>query len=400
MKQKTFYSILSTFSENPQRAKEGLSDKRLTSLEKMILLGYLDLRDNKNTEVIQNLLKTPNDAPDFVLAQKKLLLSFAYMNLTHYEESLKYLLEVLPYFSLGRMDYFEFITKINLFINYLNTSNLSEMTSTIKSLEEMTLVNNKSKIRLLMCQFFFYNFKNDDEKIQNTLNSIDQFKDVMLESDIVAHSINVFRYYITKDNFGMASKVIDELVNHRKFRIKQDFNYLKKLFEHYTQNKPLYFSENDFNESPVIYWEMRVIQKLEEMDIESAKSYWQKLHQSNPDLYGPHFNFIGEKCIFSLCLNKHLTRIEQSNVLIKKIPDENNSTNHLEKLFHLFKNSTAPISKEFIYQQLWGEKPDTKADLIKLSNTIARFKQKYGYNLKTRKGCYFIDESDLSKKAS
>lgn len=37
MEQKTFHKILLDFSLHPQKAKEGMNDKRLTQLEKNIL---------------------------------------------------------------------------------------------------------------------------------------------------------------------------------------------------------------------------------------------------------------------------------------------------------------------------------------------------------------------------
>ncbi len=382
MKQKTFHDVLSTFSENVEAAKDALNDKRLTQFEKTIIEGYLNLRDNKNLEVIHTMESYQGECSNFVLAQKHLLLALAYNNLNQFTKAEELLLRVLPSFEMS-FPYFEFMTRVNLFINYLNTQQISKMYDCLKQLEMIPNLTIRAQIRLCMCQFFYNSAVQEDLAAGESLQKINSFKDQMTESDWMAHLINVFSFAMKTEDMEKGEEVLNEIIKHRKYRTKENFKFMKTLFFHLTENKPIYITDDDFVATPFLYYQIKLIQKLEGMELGDAKFFWGKLQNMFPEQYLDHFQYRGPKCLFSLCLHKHQSK------LLKPMKIEETGS-HLEKLDVIFKSHPGPYSKDELFEALWGRKPVDKSDYVRLSNTLARFKAKSQITIKTRKGCYHV----------
>lgn len=84
-KEKTFLFALSLISSDPEKAKNHLEDKRLTSAEKIVLRSYFLLRNNKMEEVIKELNGLTGKMSEVVESQRQLLLGLAHNNLCDYK---------------------------------------------------------------------------------------------------------------------------------------------------------------------------------------------------------------------------------------------------------------------------------------------------------------------------
>lgn len=136
MEQKTFHAILLRFTSHPEKAKDGLKDKRLTKAEKDILQGYLLIRDNKNSEVIKLFSSHTTNPSDYVEAQKNLLLGIAYNNLSQFALSLQYYEAAAQSFNHEFTDHFYFMTRINLYWAYYNLKDKEKMKEEISEIEK------------------------------------------------------------------------------------------------------------------------------------------------------------------------------------------------------------------------------------------------------------------------
>jgi tetratricopeptide (TPR) repeat protein len=392
LKQKHFAFVLSQFSLDPNKAKAALTDKRLTAMEKIIVECYFLHRDKKNTEVISLLNKTSLDAPDFVLAQRNLILGLSYCNIDRYYDSELHLMDALAYFKKEGLTYFEFVTRSNLFILYLNSGADLNMQKILKDIQNLPLEEPRVLVRRMLLEFFYYNFIKDFDSAETVLNKISGMRDCLTDSDYPPFLTNKFDFFVKREDFEKAALVLEEMKDFRKYNMKENFSYCKYLLEHVLKNSPIYFYEKTFDNHPTLFNQLKVIQKLEERNFSEATLFWRKLQTMHPHLYLDNFVYKGEKSLFSVCLGKHVSQCLQID---KKLPTIEGD--HLEKLAKFFHETKEPIPKDDLYLLVWGERPTSKADYVRLSNTIGRLRKKYGLVIKSRKGCYYLESSEWTK---
>jgi hypothetical protein len=141
--------------------------------------------------------------------------------------------------------------------------------------------------------------------------------------------------------------------------------------------------------------QLRFIQALEETDLEKANKHWKDLTKMMPDVYQENFVFNGKKCLFSLCLNKHLFKTVRAQPIVR---NENNSL--VDALYQLLSNSSSPLSKSYIYEYLWNEIPIEKEDFNKLERLVSRMRSEKGVDAISRKNTYSIKAPTSKKQAS
>ncbi len=120
---------------------------------------------------------------------------------------------------------------------------------------------------------------------------------------------------------------------------------------------------------------------------------WNKLKCEARELYGNHFMFLGDRCLFSLCLDKQKS-INQNLLCDNPKPHEEMilKGNKITKLFNIFKNLNGPITKEELFHLVWGVPAQDKEDLAKLSHAVSRLHKEFGIRLKSKRGCYCLDQ--------
>lgn len=393
MKQKTFYKTLLEFNQFPLKARQCLEDKRLTHTEKRILEGYLFVRNNQNDEALTLLRDLPVSELDFVEAQKKLIIGIALNNLSDFQQSEKYLLEAIRILKELNTPYFEFIGLFNLYFIYSNSNQLSLMEETIAQMDRLQIVEEIQSIRILRCKFDFFSESGRTDQAHEILRQLDTYKSRMAESDIISQLVCEFSFYVKHENFEQCRLILDEMKQYRKFQLTENFNFMKKLLDHLVMNAPIYLYGDDFKSIPLLYNQLKVIHALEDLDRKSAEDTWERLMKSFPESYLPGFKYVGAKCLFSLCLEKHLDSTISKSGLVK--PE---SSSKLESLLRLMESLKKPVSKGELYELIWGEGPSDKDDLKKLARLISRARLENGIDIKSRKGTYYIEEISVRKK--
>lgn len=375
------------FNNSPVKVKSFFDDKRLTLVEKKILQGYLLVRDNRNTEVLDLLDGIPASPHAFIEGQRNLLLGLAHNNLTHFEDSRKFILVANSYFKELSLPYFEFLGLFNLFIIGYNTQNLLMMK---KSLDKLHLIESTGSLqdqRMLRVQFMYHTHVNNIEEAQKFSTLIEKEINKFKESDVISYLTNLFMFHLKNDRFQECQQDLERMKNFRKYHLSENFNFMKKLLDHFMYDTPIY-EYSYFKSTPLLGCQFRVIQCLEENNLKTAKEFWEKLHAMSPHLYGPEFNYRGEKSLFSLCLDKYLKNKQlHSDVQI----DDSSKINTFITLLRNHKNG---LSKELLHELIWGQTLQNKNDLIKLAKLAYRAKHEKNLNIKSRKGSYLLDETD------
>ena len=154
--------------------------------------------------------------------------------------------------------------------------------------------------------------------------------------------------------------------------------------DHYSENKPLYVYENDYIEFPRIHLEVMTLKHLEEKDESKALIFWNKLHTTNPEIYGEKFVYHGDKCLFSMCLTRALAHETPMPILA------GGELTKEELIFNILSQSKAPVQKEKMFELVYGIKPKDKVDMARLSNLISKLKRKKDIKIINRKNCYIL----------
>lgn len=386
MKCKTFDRFLKEMNQTPGKLNQWLEDKRLTQLEKKIILGYSLIRNNQNTRVLEELENIPESDIDFVNAHKNLLLGIACNNLTRFPEAKNYLEHSTKAMHELELHYYWFVSCFNQFMLYSNLRDYKLMKKSLETLRKIPLDSRMLEIRLLRCEFIYAHEVDQNKEAQEYLNKISKIKDEMVESDLIAHLVTEFMFYVKLEELDKARATLVSMKSYRKFHLSENYNFMKKLLDHLTDNSPIYAYDQDFQDIPMLYHQLKVIQSLEAQELSEAQLHWDKLHALMPEVYLDNFEYKDTQCLFSLCLNKH-KKVEKKPTATFTGSDEQFK---LDKLIHLLQSSEAPLSKGHLYEILWGEPPEDKVALQRLTRLVYKARQSKNLDIQTRKGTYFL----------
>lgn len=381
---------------NPSKIKPCLMDKRLTTIEKKILESYLLIRNNQNSEALKLLKELAQSELPFVEAQKNLLVGVSLNNQSHFSEAENYICRALPIFKSLGSQYFLFLGHFNLYFIYSNTRNLAKMLETIQEMESIPIDNEFQVIKLLRCQFDYYSEIDDIENSLKILKLIEPKKKAMPESDIISQLVCEFMFFVKQENFEKCSNVLTEMKKFRKFHLTENYNFMKKMLQHLIHGGPIYAYEEEFHEVPILFHQIKVIQSLEEKNINLAKTHWEFLKSSDSQIYQDHFIYGGTKSLFSLCLEKN--RKDLSEPIQFEIQLGLSKLDSLIKILH---EAKSPLPAPMIYEILWGSPPVDKQDLNKLTRLIYRAKNDKQLDIQFHKGTYSLAaDKNIKRKVS
>lgn len=383
---KTFDAYIKELIYHPKRAPKWLADKRLSVLEKKILQGHLLVRENKNSKVIEDLQNVSSSEFDFVKDHLNLLLGICHNNIGSYSESEKLLSQAVDGFFQKNQDYHQFTALFNLFMVLSNSGKNNEMAPVLKKMKEICPDLMIAKIRLIRCEFIFAVDTNDTVAAKKLVHQIAKIKSNFSESDLGEHLVCEFMYYIKHEKFESAQGVLEEMKKRRNFSTTENYNFMKELLSHLTTDKTLYVYEREFPANSYLFKQMKVIESFQASNREEALKWWNILQTDQPQLYKEEFHFAGDKCLFSLCLDKHLKRSKTP----LQLPIMNNSSK-VEIIYNLL-SKVDSLRKEHLYELVYGEPAVEKADFIKLANLISKVRKFYGSEIMLKKGAYTLEK--------
>jgi hypothetical protein len=388
MKEKTFYKILIEFTHSIEKTKRGLSDRRLTKTEKLIIEGHLHIRKNQNQEVLNLFLDSTPSELAFVESQRLLLIGSALNNLSRLLEAKKYIIDSIKILETIEAPFFLFYSYHLLFTIHSNLHATDMMAHTIKAMETLHKTK-RQEAQFLMCQFCYEQLVGNIEKAKIHLTEINKHLKDMSEGDTVRHLVDTFSFYVMLGELQEADKVLSKLKSYRNYQLSENYNFMRKMLDHLISDAPLYIYDHQFQEIPILLHQLKVIQSLEEKNTTQASFHWEKLKTYAPDTYGKAFEYHGAVCLFSLGLKKHLDHSDSKLEVLGETK--------LDKLYSILQSAKAPIPAAMIHELLWEAEPVEKEDLKKVSRLISRLKSEKNISIEYRKGAYFLSHQKVSK---
>ena len=384
---KTFVQAVECLDSDFEKSMSFLTDNRLTQLEKSILRCAQLIRNNKHQEAIEQ-LESLKSEDRLVESLRLYFIGTAYDHLVDSGKAASYLIKAIALAEHFPIKNCHFKMVKNLFYAHLNAKNVTGMKTALERMQKLRQ-NSRHELAVELATFSYLCVAEELDGIETLMTSLEMRKDLMSESQIICFYIDSFDVRIKNENFPEAHATLEQMKKHRKYLLSANFKFMQALLMHLTEDKPIYLYDKDFQDSKILFYQLKVIMGLESQEVEVARNYWSLLKEISPRIYGEDFNYQGDKCLFSLCLKKHLA---------KKAPVKPNLTapqgNHLEKLMHILENSQAPLKKEELFKAIWGEEAHTKEDMVRLSNLISRAKKRTkNLEILSRKGCYILKRS-------
>lgn len=386
IKAKTFLNFLQNYSLNERELEKLLKDNRLTQLEKKILKGWVNLRKCNFEEIISD-LEAMSTSPDTLIeAQKTLLLGIAYINKSESQKAiacLKQSLELHQPFQLKRQD---FIILTNLFYAYFNLKNKLGMEQTVQALKAGQYEKAGEMFVINRIEFSYLAYLGHYGEAEEVLEEIEK-SSFLKDNQLIYHLISKFDFFIKIDHYEGCKQVLLQIKKAKDYHIGANYKFMNSLLEHITHNRSLYVYERDFAGHPILWNQIAVIKCLEEKALDQAQKHWDYLRSISSETYAANFTYLGDKCLFSVSLEKNLNKSKGTEIK----PILFSGTKKEDLLIHLLETSVS-ITKEELYFKLWGEYAPDKAAFNKLERMISTVRKNHPVNIKFKKGCYSLEK--------
>jgi hypothetical protein len=387
---KTFLKALEAAHLGTMKGKKFLQDNRLTLQEKNLLDCFLRIRNN-DFSFIHDLKEniTFKDIP-FLDGVKHLILGFVYVYKADSSPAEGYLDKSLSLLQEGASE--KFIARMifkahsNLFYAHVNQKKKIQLESQFKKICTLQLSSDEDKISFKLLAICYNSLLGNYSKTEDLLEEITEFIPQMTDIQIISLHIEKFDFYIKLDLLDQAQNVLKDLKSHRTFRLSACFQYMDKLLKFIMHGERIYVYDKDFKEHNDLYLLIKVICLLDEADYHEASFYWAKLSERAPETYCPEFNYKGDKCLFSLALNKAMIQKEESNFVLQK-----NYTDSEEKVIQMLRDAHGmQLKKEELFKHVYDREMNYKEDLVSLASIIYRINKKEEIQIKSKKGTFYI----------
>lgn len=388
---KTFIQALGLLSDNPKKAKSFIKDNRLSHSEKTILAGFILLRENKYAE-IEASLRTIKVQDQVVEAQRLFLLGIAANDQGRCLESLAFYRQSLELMELYPLDRQKFMVNHALFIAYRNLKDKDGMRQALYHFEDHTPRDINEKILIQRSTFYFLSYTGDFHTASKVLLQLNELAPAMNDVQGMLFQMDRFDFAIKLEDYRLAQQSLIDLKQFRAFGSSANYKFMKALLGLIRDSSPLYLYDKDFSENPLLFHQVKVLLSLESGSPEIALTHWNELGKLSPGVYQADFHYVGDVCLFSRALTKLL--IQRPSI---QLSDEHKLLNKEDLLLTLLRNSSAPLPKDYLYEQLWGTLPQDKKDFEKLSSMLLRLKKKHLIDVKFKRGCYALLPSGKTK---
>jgi hypothetical protein len=378
---KAFIHYLERMGRDKNVFENAKNDARLSQVEQKIIRAWNLLRTSECKKILEMTESMPQDL--LIRSQMLLVRGIALHNsgamkdsISIFEESL----ELMKSLDLRRM---KFIAYFNLFNACQNLKWDHRLSEVFQKWLLVPVIDLNEEIAMKRCQLRMFFSLNDLTQAEEVVSWLEGHIEEMSELNRLNFHIDLFDLYVKKRDFQSCSHLLNKLKKFRSYHYGAHYKYLKSLVDYHLNDKPFYIYERDFEGNIVLFYKLSVLKFLEEKNISQATYFWDQLHDINPDLYKKGFECKGEDNLFSLALEKLLTKSASPHLDVKNKGDMTKGQLVLEILLH-----HSPVAKEKLYELVWGKEAGAKSDLAKLQLIIFRLNLKGDVQIKYRKGCY------------
>lgn len=381
---KTFHSLLKLVSENPDKLKTKLNDRRLTINEKKILQSYLLQRDGHYQEAFELIDKLEIEEEE-IKAQWLFLMAYLYGSITDYTKCEELYYRAIELFKLKNQTYYIMLSLVNLFNIYNSQHDLNKMKETINLLSSMDLQSTERKERALRCFYIYYKQTKQNDKALSLRKILQEYSELLPVPDKMMLFVDQINEMIELKKFNEARIFLETIKKSKKHYLKEMFKYMRILIDFIELKKPIYSYENDFKRTPYLKNQISIIKYLEEDKWYEAILYWNKLKIQYPHLYGENFKYLGPCDLFFQALQN----FKQHDSLDIEMNDFQ-GLGKKERLKKILTDAKKPLNYEILFETIWDRKLMTKDDQQSLAKLVYRLKKEDHLEIVYKKSCYYL----------
>ena len=372
------------FADDPVKIsiKIQKNSKYFSRIQNSILNSLILLRDNKALLVIERLVVISSFDNQINQCCVSYILAIAYNNLSLFKESNQQFLSAKRIASTINHPILFTITA-NQFVCAYNLQDINLCRKIYDELVNLTPMYNQSELTLMRAEFKISLLEDNIEKSTQILAKIEENIGSFQPAQLASHLLDEFVFYIKSGMVEKAERSYKSMKKVRKFMLSVNYNFIKSMFEFITNEKTIYVDQTLYVDYPQLHSQINCIAFLHSGHLDNAKFYWNELSSINPNIYKENFSYKGDRCLFSMALDKVTNLKAQSYCLA-------NIENKEDKLLAILKNSNRPVPKEQIYFEIWNMEPDSKDDFKKLAQLVYQVRKRYNIIIKQIKGSYYI----------
>lgn len=392
LKFKTFLKAIKEIHLAPDKIKSYLSDKRLTQSEKKILQSWDLIRKGKYNEVFSILTDNTGKEHSLVFAQKLLIEGISLNQAGHFGQAIDKLTMATKIHKQHDLPNYTFTCHYNLFIAASNNHDIKSMKDSIKFMQNIRdahLLKEHQELAVLECHFIFHTIVENRDLAESAMNELESKKELMSSANYNSFLINKFIFLVKNNNFLKAKMVLQKLKSQRSFRVSANYLYMKIMLNYLLNDTPIYAYDYQFKQHQLLFNQVKVVQALCEGEENESKKYWLLLQKTNNSIYKEGFSYEGETNLFSLCLNKALSK------KLTIVPNISSKTkmSKTKKLMAILKELNTPIHKDKLFELVWERPPESKLDLQKLAALISKIKRRHEFEVSYNKNRYFYNSA-------
>jgi hypothetical protein len=374
MKAKNYHFFIETFqlaNSNPRKFKYRIDSIINDHHERKLLNAYWLFKRNKKNEPLE-MLKKMHLEDSFYNGFRYYVIGLIQNQFCEYKFAIENLKKSINEFKESKQIDF-MIHPLSILI--LSLGNRRDLKNMALYLDEFKSIDLKTEYRLvqrLHCEALYFYLAKEFDKAKKIITYISQKYPETYK--VFAPFLNVIKFSInfSENNLEACYKNLEEYKKFHGTNVRDNYQFMKMLLDHIVLAEPLYVYENDFKDSPELYWQLEVIKSLSLGDFDNAQYFWGKLMFHNADLYQEGFVYHGELNLFSFSLLKYQQYSQNFNLDLNKVKQIQSL---IERLDYIFEHLRAPISKYELMQLLWEEEYSDSLN-ERFKDLIKRFRRK------------------------
>jgi hypothetical protein len=369
-----------------------IKQPHLSLSEKKLLKAFYFYKKNKKESCL-TLLASPIPNEPFLEAVRYYLIGLTYNQFCHYIYAAENLQKSIDIFQSIENQSFIFNPLCLLVMVAGNRRDLKTMAKYLDQIQSIDLSEQTRHMQLQLeyAQLFYFVLNDQIDKARMIFDKAERRSWPEYQVFKPYYLVQIFMMQVKLELFEDCYKTLDKYKACPAQGVKANYQFMKTLLDHLQFSKPLYVYANDFSEFPELFQQLEVIKNLSLGNMTEARKYWHLLQRHNPQLYSENFKFTGDKCLFSISLERYQHYFSP----LKKLEEINSSQlSKIELLHHLLSSSLRPLTQEELIESIYREHVDEKAK-ARLRKLISNYSKKYSAEIRSQQSTY-----QLIRKAS
>lgn len=382
---KAFLLAYKSINHGNEKLKSFFNDKRLTHVEKELLLCLLVIKKNKLKKA-QQALESLVNLNSFLKCYHSMLLASVYNNQGEFIKAREEINAAIKGFhKLGDKKYVFYAYDSAASI-YHNCKKICELESLMLQIESLPTEEEYKYTLHKKCQLFIILLRDESKEAIKISNELCQFYREKYPDHLGFGLMQLVVSYFKNESIEECYKVLSQYKKLGGYKIKANYKYTVSLLDLLYKGQRYYLYEKDFKDASLLYLELNVIISLVDEKPSQAKKAWNQLHQKLPHIYQKNYKLSSDKTFFSMAYDRYSQFMNDSahELDLDKLASLEFPIQRLEYILYNFQGY---ISREKLISYIWDEEWTPSGD-ARLNRLIYKLKKKKDLNIKASKGRY------------